>query len=154
MLRVAHIQKGIQLGRARKPVVEKQPEIIFTGGRPLVLNDAPNGRALSSEFLQDFATHYHAGGKSIFPKIYRDFPTHYWAGLITLAKVLKIEIGKPHDFDRPSSRDEALDRLERQAGPEARKMREQFLDQVAKGEAEYLAQTDKDAASVGGFAKR
>jgi hypothetical protein len=32
----------------------------------------------------------------------------YWAGLITLAKVMKVEIGKPHDFDRPSSRDEAL----------------------------------------------
>ena len=32
-------------------------------------------------------------------------------------------------------------------------MLEQFLDQVAKAEAEYLAQTDKDAASVGGFAK-
>ena len=67
--------------------------------------------------------------------------------LITLAKVLKIEIGKPHDFDRPSSRDEALDRLGRQAGPEARKMLERFLDQVAEAEAEHLAQTDNDAAS-------
>jgi hypothetical protein len=140
------------LGHARKPVVEKQPEIIFSPGAPLVLNDAPNGRSLSSEFLTDFAAHYHAEGKDIFRKIYRDFPTHYWAGLITLAKVLKIEIGKPHDFDRPSTKDEALDRLERTAGPHARKMLEKFLDQVAKAEAEYLDQTDSatslnDAAS-------
>ena len=130
------------MGRARKPVVEKQPEIIFSPGRPLLINNAPNGRALSSDFLQDFAAHYHADGKGIFAKIYRDFPTHYWAGLITLAKVLKIEIGKPHDFDRPSTKEEALDRLERKAGPEARKMLEKFLDQVAKAEAEYRDQTE------------
>jgi hypothetical protein len=36
--------------------------------------------------------------------------------------------------------------LERQAGPEARKMLEQFLDQVDKIEAEYRNQTDNDAA--------
>ena len=138
MLGVAHIQKGIQLGRARNPVVEKQPEIILTGGRPLVLNDAPNGRALSSEFLMDFATHYHTDGKGIFAKIYRDFPTHYWAGLITLAKVLKIEIGKPNDFERPSTKEEALDRLERSA--QARAMLEKFLEQVDQAEKRYLEQ--------------
>ena len=144
MLGVAHIQKGIQLGRARNPVVEKQPEIILTGGRPLVLNDAPNGRALSSEFLMDFATHYHTDGKGIFAKIYRDFPTHYWAGLITLAKVLKIEIGKPNDFERPSTKEEALDRLERTAGPQARQMLEQFLKQVKEVEAKYLQEESTD----------
>ena len=51
-----------------------------------------------------------------------------------------------------ASRDEALDRLERRAGPAARKMLERFLDQVNKAEAEYRDQTDvatsfKDAAS-------
>jgi hypothetical protein len=51
-------------------------------------------------------------------------------------------------FDRPSSRDEALDRLERQAGPAARQMLEKFLDQIGKVEAEYLDQTSfKDAVS-------
>ena len=43
-------------------------------------------------------------GKGIFDLIYKNFPTHYWAGPITLAKVLKIEIGKPLDFDRPSTK--------------------------------------------------
>ena len=37
-------------------------------------------------------------------------------GLITLAKVMKIEIGGPNEFDRPSTQEEALDRLERSAG--------------------------------------
>jgi hypothetical protein len=115
---------------------------VLKPGRPLVLNGAPNGRSLSSEFLTDFGAHYHTEGKGIFRKIYRDFPTHYWAALITLAKVLKIEIGKPNDFDRPSTEEEALDRLERTAGPHARKMLEQFLEQVAKAEAEYLDQNE------------
>ena len=109
-----------------------------------MLNGAPNGRALSSEFLTDFAAHYHAEGKGIFRKIYRDFPTHYWAGLITLAKVLKIEIGKPHDFDRPSTKDEALDRLERTAGPAARQMLERFLEQVQEVEEKYRQQESTD----------
>ena len=76
--------------------------------------------------------------------MYEKFPTHYWAGLITLAKVLKIEIGKPHDFDRPSTKEEALDRLERTAGPHARKMLEDFLAKVEKLEAD---QRDKGTPS-------
>jgi hypothetical protein len=45
------------MGRARKPVVE-QPEIVLTPGRPLVLGEAPNGKALSAAFLGDFARDY------------------------------------------------------------------------------------------------
>jgi hypothetical protein len=58
--------------------------------------------------------------------------------------VLKIEIGKPHDFDRPSSKEEALDRLERAAGPHARKMLERFLEQVKEVEAKYLEEKSTD----------
>jgi hypothetical protein len=100
----------------------------------LVFNGAPNGRALSSEFLPDFAEHYHAEGKGIFAVMYEKNATAYFNALVQLAKVLKIEIGKPHDFDRPLSRDEALDRLERQAGPGARQMLEQFLEHVVAPE--------------------
>jgi hypothetical protein len=102
--------------------------------------------------LQDFAEHYHVEGKGIFRLMYQRAPTNYFGALVQLAKVLKIEIGKPYDFARPSSKDEALDQLERRAGPAARRMLEKFLDQVAKAEAAYLDQTDtatsfKDAAS-------
>ena len=40
------------------------------------------------------------------------------------------------DFDQPSSREEALRRLEERAGPVARKMLEKFLTQVEKLEAD------------------
>jgi hypothetical protein len=32
----------------KQPIIEKQPEIIFSPGRPLLINNAPNGRALAS----------------------------------------------------------------------------------------------------------
>jgi hypothetical protein len=58
--------------------------------------------------------------------------------------VLKIETGRPGDFDRPATREEALDRLERTAGPQARQMLEQFLKQVAEVEAKYLEEQSTD----------
>ena len=114
------------------------PEIVLRPGNPLVLNPDGNGRELSGRFLGDFVKHYNAEGFGIFTKIYREFPTHYWAGLIQLAKVLKIEIGSPHEFERPSTREEALDRLERQAGPEARAAFEKFLRNAEGLEQRYL----------------
>jgi hypothetical protein len=56
--------------------------------------------------------------------MYEKNATAYFNTLVQLAKVLKIEIGQPHDFERPSSLDETLDRLERRAGPAPRKMLE------------------------------
>ena len=72
------------------------------------------------------------------------YPVDYFWGLITLAKVMKVEIGGPHEFDRPSTKEEALDRLERTAGPQARQMLEQFLKQVKEVEAKYLQEESTD----------
>ena len=83
-------------------------------------------------------------GHGIFAKIYKDYPVDYFWGLVTLAKVMKVEIGGPHEFDRPPTKEEALDRLERTAGPAARKMLEQFLEQVRKVEAKYLEEESTD----------
>jgi coenzyme F420-reducing hydrogenase gamma subunit len=57
---------------------------------------------------------------------------------------MKVEIGGAHEFDRPPTKEEALDRLERTAGPAARKMLEQFLEQVRKVEAKYLEEQSAD----------
>ena len=55
-----------------------------------------------------------------------------------------MEIGVPSDFDRPASKEEALERLERTAGPHARQMLEQFLEQMRKVEAKYLEEQSAD----------
>ena len=54
------------------------------------------------------------------------------------------ELSGAHEFDRPPTKEEALDRLERTAGPAARKMLEQFLEQVRKVEAKYLEEQSAD----------
>ena len=45
-------------------------------------------------------------GHGIFAKIYKDHPVEYFWGLITLAKVMKIEIGGPDEFDGRSNFEE------------------------------------------------
>src|SRR6516165_7086463 len=117
------------MGRARKPVVE-QPEIVLTRGMPLVLGEAPNGKALSAAFLGDFARDYESYGKAIFELMRQRYPVVYFNALVKLAQVLKIEVSPVGAFDRPATTTEALDRLEQRAGPQARAMLEQFLEQV------------------------
>jgi hypothetical protein len=97
---------------------------------------------LSAAFLHEGQEHFESKGKAIWQKMFEDYPVEYFWGLITLAKVLKIETGQPGDFDKPRTREEALDRLERTAGPKARQMLERFLDRVGKAEAKYLEETE------------
>jgi hypothetical protein len=131
------------MGRIRKPVVEvENPEIVFTPGMPLIVGKAPRARSLSSAFLAKGQEHFEAGGHDIWQIMHDKFPIECFWGLIALAKVFKIETGAPEDFDRPATREEALDRLERTAGPHARKMLERFLDRVGKAEAKYLEETE------------
>ncbi len=129
--------------RVRKPTVAG-PEIAVMPGNPLVIGQAPHARTISAAFLASFNNHFHEEGHGIFAKIYKDHPVDYFWGLITLAKVMKIEIGGPNEFDRPSTQKEALDRLERSAGPAARKMLERFLKQVNDVEAKYREEQSTD----------
>jgi hypothetical protein len=51
---------------------------------------------------------------------------------VTLSKVMRWEVGEAGAFDRPSTPEEVMDRLEQRIGPQARKMFERFLAQVNK----------------------
>jgi hypothetical protein len=129
--------------RVRKPTVA-EPEIVVMPGNPLVIGHAPRARTISAAFLNSYNDHFNEEGHGIFAKIYKDYPVDYFWGLITLAKVMKVEIGGAHEFDRPPTKEEALDRLERTAGPHARQMLEQFLKQVKEVEAKYLEEESTD----------
>jgi hypothetical protein len=116
-------------------------EIIPMPGNPLLINGAPRARSVSAAFLAAFQDHFEDQGKGIFDVIYQQAPIEYFWGLITLAKVMKIELGPPGTFGHtPSSKDEALDRIERIAGPQGRAMLERMLDQIDKAEAKFLAE--------------
>ena len=138
-----HKTQSIQMGRARKPVVE-QPEIVLTRGMPLVIGKATHSKTLSASFLADLQEDYELYGKGIFALMRERFPTKYFDALVSLAKVHRIEVSPPDSFDRPATTAEALDRLEQRAGPQARAMLEQFLEQVKDMEAKYLEEESTD----------
>jgi hypothetical protein len=140
---LSHDAIGISMSRNRKPIIPTG-EVIFTPGTPFINGRAPRARSLSAAFLHEGQEHFESKGKAIWQKMFEDYPVEYFWGLITLAKVLKIETGQPGDFDKPRTREEALDRLERTAGPVARQMLEQFLEQVAEVEAKYLEEQSTD----------
>ena len=131
------------MGRARKPVVE-QPEIVLTRGVPLVIGKATHSKMLSASFLADLQEDYELYGKGIFALMRERFPTKYFDALVSLAKVHRVEVGPPDSFDRPATTTEALDRLEQRAGPQARAMLEQFLEQVKEVEAKYREEESTD----------
>jgi hypothetical protein len=68
-------------------------------GPSAIDNGAPRARTISAAFSADFNEHFAGEGHGIFSKIYNDAPIEYWSGLIALAKVTKIEMGTPGDFD-------------------------------------------------------
>ena len=67
----------------------------------------------------------------------KKYPAQYFAGMVTLAKVIRWEVGTPGTFDRPRTPEEIMDRLEERVGPKGRKLFEQFLRKVksARGAA-------------------
>ena len=112
--------------------------VIFTPGTPFINGKAPRARSLSAAFLHEGQEHFESKGKAIWQKMFEDYPVEYFWGLITLAKVLKIETGQPGDFDKPRTKEEALDRLERTAGPKARQMLEKFLAKIDEVEQKFI----------------
>ena len=59
-------------------------------------------------------------------------PELFLAAMLKITQVHRVELGRPEEFDRPSSKEEALRLLEQRAGPKARKMFENFLAKVEK----------------------
>ena len=110
----------------------------------MVVGKATHSKMLSASFLADLQEDYELYGKGIFALMRKRFPTKYFDALISLAKVHRIELGPPDSFDRPASTAEALDRLEQRAGPQARAMLEQFLEQVKEVEAKYREEESTD----------
>ena len=110
----------------------------------MVIGKATHSKMLSASFLADLQEDYELCGKGIFALMRKRFPTKYFDALVSLAKVHRIELGPPGSFDRPATTEEALDRLEQRAGPQARAMLEQFLEQVKEVEAKYSEEETTD----------
>jgi hypothetical protein len=75
----------------------------------------------------------------VLDDVAKKYPAQYFAGMVTLAKVIRWEVGTPGAFDRPRTPEEVMDRLEERVGPKGRKLFEQFLRKVNRlGEQQLL----------------
>ena len=75
-------------------------------------------------------------GREVIDRLIAERPEVFLLAMLKIAQVHRVEVGRPQDFDRPSSKEEALLRLEQSAGPKARKMLEDFLAKVEKLEVD------------------
>jgi hypothetical protein len=96
-------------------------------GRPL-----GSRNKLSEDFLGDMHAAWLGRGREVIDRIIAERPEVFLLAMRKIAQVYRVEVGQPSQFDRPHSKEEALQRLEERAGPEARKMFESFLAQVEK----------------------
>ena len=73
-------------------------------------------------------------GRQVIDRLIAERPEIFLMAMLKITQVHRVEVGQPEEFDRPSSKEEALRRLENRAGPKARKMLESFLAKVEKRE--------------------
>jgi len=137
--------------RPRK--VPKNVEVMV-GGRPMFVNGGSTIRSLSSEFLWDLQQHWRQHRTAILDTCAEKYPQQYLAAMVTLSKVMRWEVGEAGAFDRPSTPDEVMDRLEQRIGPQARKMFERFIAQVNRLEVEQNEQGQDDEEPEDGDADR
>ena len=126
--------------------ISKEPEIVLTSGKPFVVGKALRAKSLSAGFLTAYQQHFENEGAGIFDKMYKQFPSDYFWGLVKLAQIMRVEIGQAGAFDRPQNREEALRRLEENAGTHAREMLEKFLDGLSETEAKQLGDNTNESA--------
>jgi hypothetical protein len=131
---------------SRKAAAAKEPEIVLTSGKPFVVGKALRAKSLSAGFLTAYQHHFENEGAGIFDKMYKQFPSDYFWGLVKLAQIMRVEIGQAGAFDRPQNREEALRRLEENAGTHAREMLEKFLDGLSETEAKQLGDNTNESA--------
>jgi hypothetical protein len=113
----------------RRRALPENTEVIMRG-EPVLVNGGGTIKALSAEFLFDLQKHWRKSREQVLDDVAKKYPAQYFAGMVTLAKVIRWEIGDPGAFDRPRSPEEVVERLEQRIGPEGRKLFERFLREV------------------------
>jgi hypothetical protein len=99
-------------------------------------------RALCSQFLLDFQEAWQRHGRTVLDHLAIKQPATFFAGAVSLAKVMRIELSKPGEFDRARTPEEIIDKLEERIGPKGRIIFENFVrDKQAAGRAAAGAAT-------------
>jgi hypothetical protein len=93
-------------------------------------------RHVSGEFFLSVQKLWRERGDEILQRVADKFPELIFMGMIKLSQVTKIEVGQPNEFAGLGSKQAVIDKLEERAGPEARKLFEQFVEDMAKLQAQ------------------
>ena len=93
-------------------------------------------KSFSLQFLVDFHEHWLEHGKGVLDIFADRQPAAYLAGAVALAKVMRIELGKPGEFDRPKKPEEIIEKLEQRIGSKGREIFENFVREINRLQAE------------------
>ena len=93
-------------------------------------------RSLSVLFLHDLQRSWEKYGEEVLQVMARKYTPAYYAGIVSLARVMRIELGMPGEFERPRTPEEIIDKLEDRIGPKGRKLFEDFVREINKLQAE------------------
>jgi hypothetical protein len=117
---------------------------------PILLRGGSAVKSLSAAFLADLEADWHAHGAEIFPVLRGKYPQAYFQGIVSLARIIHWEVGAVGSYDRPSSPEEILNKLEERVGPEGRRLFEEFLRQVDELQAQQQLEAQETDDSGGG----
>ena len=114
-----------------------RPDAILHTPKLLPMPNAEGSiRSLSLQFLLDFEQHWGIHGTEVLNRLAEEQPATYFAGAVSLAKVMRIELGKPGEFERRATPEEIIDKLEQRIGHEGRVIFENFVREINRLEAE------------------
>jgi hypothetical protein len=74
------------------------------------------------------------------------YPQAYFQGIVSLARMIRWEVGGVGAYDRPRSPEEVMAKLEDRVGPEGRPLFEQFLRKVKKLEEQQALQANEECS--------
>lgn len=94
-------------------------------GRPL-----GSRNKLREDFLADMHGAWLEHGPEVISRLIAERPEIFLMAMLKITQVHRVELSQPVASDQPKTREEALQQLEERAGPEARKMMEEFLAKV------------------------
>ena len=87
-------------------------------------------RWVSGRFLLSLQEFWEELGDDVLRRVAATHPELLMMAMVKISAVQRIEVSEPDDFSGLKSKQEVIDRLEQRAGPEARKLFEDFIKQV------------------------
>jgi hypothetical protein len=138
---ICGVSRGI-MARTMLPVsgLRVQGETVRPFYRPKG-NGLRDIREVSGQFFLSVQEVWQERGNEILHRVADKHPELFLAGMIKLCQVTKVEVGSPGDFARLGNKQEIIEKLERKAGPEARKLFEKFIKDVKKLQAQQEQET-------------